>query len=301
MLKNGLGVVNVRFAAYCRCWPTEWSMRVAVCALALSSLATAAHGDMPPEWVPLPRAPSEREARCGFIQQDFWYVYTVVGGIAIEPYRGDRSRQDWLPLDVEGAAPECEGKRVVVSVSDGWLVACDGGEFGGSLSWIARDTGTSKLLCRANFPFLSPQEDGIIALAAATCAPRDGGRAYRVESAEDGDWELVEIADLGTAPTVVVRESRNSILVGTWTGVWRVNAERAEQLVSGYTWRPTSLVLHPDGTVYMGMSHFVLRFSIREPSDATWFAPRECAIFREGRQPWTCDCIPTSEDQPSGK
>lgn len=201
-------------------------MRLAICILTLSLSATETLGDMPPGWSPHSGPPTERDSVCGVRQQVFWRVYTVVGGIAVKSSGDEGRRYDSLPSDVEKAAPECIGRRAAMWTRDGYLVACDSGEFGGGLSWIARDGTSSALLCRWNVPFLIAQDEGAIALVAG-CDLLGGGLAYRVTRDRDGKWAVAKIADLGSATSVIVRESPDSVLVGTWTGVWRVTSESA--------------------------------------------------------------------------
>lgn len=179
-------------------------------------------------------------------------------------------RPDWreeesaplpVPLPAGPLRDGFSGSRKFLKVEDGWIIGFDKGEWGGSLWWFSPD-GVRKLqLGEGRVPALIATTKGPVALEEV---PREG-RVVRLRKGAEGRWERDVLLNLEPWPYAIAEDADGSLLVATEDHLQRIdpNARRAEILSASTFWRglyPNSMIVTPQGVIYLGMRHGVARF-----------------------------------------
>lgn len=182
-----------------------------------------------------------------------------------------------------------------LEVSDGVLVGFDGGEWGGGLSWFARDGSTNHRVVDSNVLAVVASERGAVAIGGLAHLGPSAGQVFELER-DGGRWKVAHTLDVGAAPAVAAADPRGGLLVVTTAGLSRYGAGSIRQVhASDYTVLfPNSLVAMPDGTILIGMRHAIARLT---PNGAgyqeTWLVRPDCAALSITEDPvLTCNCRP---------
>ena len=168
-----------------------------------------------------------------------------------------------MPFKVSGKARDgLGGTRHVRAVEDGWLVGFDAAEVGGALWWFDKTGERRVKLSDGNIiGFVELGSEGVIALSGFARGGFSRGQALRVRRA--GEWAATRWIDLDSAAEAFALESRDSLLVLTTTGIFRLTAcgDVTQVALADYdALYPTSLAVDPRGVIYVGMRHYVTRF-----------------------------------------
>ena len=153
-------------------------------------------GDLPREAAPLPRL-------TGDIEPD----QLVPSKVDAEE---TRALAQWSLKCAEKLA-----RRLVVHLTDGWLIGFGAGEFGGSLWWYTSpDFG--RRIAEGNVVDIVPVGEGREALVfgGLAHADTDEGRVFRFTSS-NGRPGLRVVSDLDASPRIAVAESHDAALVLT--------------------------------------------------------------------------------------
>ncbi|MEO6420417.1 MAG: hypothetical protein ABIP39_13455, partial [Polyangiaceae bacterium] len=134
---------------------------------------------------------------------------------------------------------------------------------------------------------------GLVALAGFAHGGFSRGQVLRVR--RTGEWKAAAWLDLDSAAEAFALESRDSLLVLTTTGLFRLTAcgDLTRLALADYdALYPTSLAVDPQGVIYVGMRHYVTRFvpaggaKLREE----WLTREDCA--KSDVRHFECVCTP---------
>jgi len=247
-----------------------------------------------------------------------WSVEVVGAALQVTPASADPS-QDPLPfpisfveaIDTPPPPPpsptgdprrwdpaqyaESRARRAVAQLESGWLIGFNAGEYGGSLWWYPPTGGPGYKLLTENVVKILPSADAREALVLTGLAHLsfDGGRAWRV-SARDGAPDVQALADLGAAPQTAERDRDGSVLVVVNQGLLRLSPDGALTRLCSVDYSalyPTSMAVFPDGSVVVGMRHFLTHLTPGlSACQVEWLVPAECRRFQSIGD--RCECRP---------
>jgi hypothetical protein len=214
---------------------------------------------VPPGWA-LTAVPAAK--KCGNLSRNEWVAHAAAGVVEVA-LREKGTAEDPLPFKVSGKARDgLGGTRHVRAVDDGWLVGFDAAEVGGALWWFDMTGERRVKLSDGNIiGFVELGGEGVVALSGFARGGFSRGQALRVRRA--GEWTATRWIDLDSAAEAFALESRDSLLVLTTTGIFRVTAcgDVTRVALADYdALYPTSLAVDPHGVIYVGMRHYVTRF-----------------------------------------
>lgn len=189
------------------------------------------------------------------------------------------------------------GDRHVEKVENGWLIGFDAGEWGGTLWWFSEDGKTRKKLADENVVGLvKVSTKHILVLTGLAHLGMDYGKVLYVMQDEGGGWKAETLVDLGAAPRTFAVESPESVLVITTKDLVRVKAAGTAENLFQTRYRflyPNSMTLSKDGTIHVGMRHFVTRLTpIGMGYKEDWFVPKNCQRFELRNH--ECVCLGTA-------
>ena len=161
----------------------------------------------------------------------------------------------------------------------GWLLGFDAGEFGGGL-WSADSSGNTHKLSGENVRGLVDTPQGVLVFVGLAHLGLDSGNVLIVPyTAAD----VKTLAKLDGAPEALTRISNDTALVVTTHGITEISSSGSAKTLLHADFGllyPNSVVSTPDGTVYVGMRLFVVRFDPHAEHDAEqWFLPQSCERF----------------------
>jgi hypothetical protein len=148
-------------------------------------------------------------------------------------------------------------------LEDGWLVGHNAGEFGGGLWYFTSNGSQRQKLSDENvvgFVNLSGRRLALVGLAHLGL---NNGEVLHIQDKGD-NRKAVSILDLDSEPQAYLKTSDRDMVVVTWDGVVRVNAfGKADWLMKGEDtiWYANSIISDPNGVLYVGMRHYVLRLT----------------------------------------
>jgi hypothetical protein len=197
------------------------------------------------------------------------WVVSLRAGVPSAKLGGERREQAPSPLpfaiekgtDAEGLA----GRRISVKVDDGWIVGFNAGEWGGWLWWFSPDGSRRYKIasdCWVN-EFVATDAGLLVVEGLAHMGVNRGG-IVRLTRKDDGRWHSEAFVALNEKASCVAKDADGTLLVATWRRLLRVNltTKKVDVLVAGAFWGglyPTSMVVTPRGTTYLGMRHGVAK------------------------------------------
>lgn len=206
-----------------------------------------------------------------------WRVSAVGGDVRIEPHDLLAPRQPdalW-PSWLRHRSPDR-----AIRLGPGWLSAVDRGEFPGGGLWWAGSSGERgrQLLSRNVQDVRRVSEKAALAFAGLAHLSVNWGAvvAVRIEGTRPETRLLGRLDGMAEA----VSEGGEPFLAVTEAGVWEVWADKEPQrLVSVDLFRliPRTVARVGDGTIYVGLSLFVLRLvPVPGGYDSEWLLPDAC-------------------------
>lgn len=287
-------------------------------------LLAAALAVPPPGWIRLPQSPPDREARrCANWSLDEWAVRSTREDILVSR-ASETPLQDALPFPISflGALPEnpefprsdastreqmhrrylkwalayaeSHARRYVVPLQTGWLVGFGAGEYGGSVFWYSTPTDRIKLF-DGNVVDIIPMADSTEAMVFTGLAHMgfDEGQVFRFRI-RDGRPDMVLLADLGTAPSVVSQINADSSWLLTDQGLHQVSRDGSVRDVCEVDFSglyPNSLAPQRSGRVWVGMRRFIVALQPHSSGqcDVEWFVSDDC-VTQVPRDDGYCDC-----------
>lgn len=181
-----------------------------------------------------------------------------------------------------------QARRHIREVKQGWLIGFDDGEFGGGLWWVdASASAPQKLSGKNVLGFVGLRERilvmaGLMEQGSVLEAFRDSAR----------QWQVRTVANLGSRPSVWAGASDDSVVIVTADGVVRLasSGDVTQVIKSDFSGLfPSSIVLMPGGTIYIGMFQFIVRVRPVGPDYAEeWFVHSSCQRFEVKDQECVC-------------
>jgi hypothetical protein len=168
-------------------------------------------------------------------------------------------------------------------VNGGRLIAFDGGEFGGRISWQP-DSGVEQPVASVNSRALIQIKDTVWALAGLAHLTTDRGELIRLERVANG-WRIGETRDLGAAPQGIIRLPSDTMLVLASRRLILIPPSHQPQvLYENPRWInsfPANIVRDRSGAIYLGTQSGVVRLSPQEGSfKEEWLVPNSCDTTR---------------------
>ncbi len=196
---------------------------------------------------------------------------------------GDEARQKLVepPLEV----------RTFLEFEGGYLVGYDSGEWGGGLYWYDRSGSLRQVVSKKHVRWMFRTPSGVFVFGGLAHMGGDVGEVLRLELTGD-EWSSHGLP-LVSAPSALLFESESSALVAGRAGLSRVRwGERTEDLSLEHLHEPrgdwaevTSLEKEPDGAIFLGTMHAVVR--LRPEGDGyveEWLAPEGAARSEPARE-----------------
>jgi hypothetical protein len=179
--------------------------------------------------------------------------------------------------------------------AEGWLLAYDGGEFGGGLWLTNQDGSETKRILSDNVRAVVPLDgSGILVLSGLAHMSTDSGNEFIFSNPNGLNITLQNSAHLDGAPMTYTKLADGSVFFVTTHRLHAITkSESPTRLGHDFpNWMkmqyPNSIVARSDGTIFIGMRMFVLRLT-PNPTDYSedWLLPNSCRKF-EMKQ---LDCV----------
>jgi hypothetical protein len=181
---------------------------------------------------------------------------------------------------------------------DGYVVAVNDGEFGGSVWWFDLRGGSRRHLGNAHvigfFDVELPGRRVVTGLVEGLAhMGMDEGSIRIVERVDSGALRLTTLHTLPSAPQVVGPSTTTRTVVATGSGLISIDKRGTFKPLASVDLRglyPRSIVEDPSGRIYVGMRRYYL--TVRTTAAATrvsWYTDATCRTFRPVR-PASCEC-----------
>jgi hypothetical protein len=267
-------------------------------------------GNIPVGWYVYPESklknPDETTLRCFNYSHNEWQVTNEGNGVKITERPRYKGKDDfpsvpsWPPLlkHEEGMPGRTvsAGLRSAMHFENAWLLAYDGGEWGGGL-WLTNDDGSkTKRIVSDNVRAVVPIDGGILVLSGLAHMSIDFGNAFIFSNPNGLNITLQHTVHLDGEPSAYAKEPDGSILFVTTYGLCRITKSgELKRLTYFPKWTrlqyPNSMAISPDGSIFIAMRMFVLKLHSNSGTyTEEWLLPNECRKF-ELRQ-FDCACKP---------
>jgi hypothetical protein len=257
----------------------------------------------PPGWIVV-AAPGQgsETLSCANLARREWTVSIGNGGGVDIAERGSAVREDaplpfTLPSSQRSVREHLAGRRHALKVDSGYIVGFDAGEHGGALWWFS-PTGDKRVqLADVNIVGLTELRVGLVALSGLSHMGMSEGKLLRITREHDGPghegaWSATPWIDMHGAVDAFVRESPESMLVLSATGLDRVTAcgDVTRIATTNYdVLYPSSIAIDSNGIVYVGMRQFVTRFvPAADGYHEEWLTREDCPLLV--RKKFECSC-----------
>jgi hypothetical protein len=257
--------------------------------------------DVPQGWYIYPdeelKSATAPDRRCFNYSRREWRV-TVEGGEAQVTEK--RKVQDETPplpprlMHQQGMT----GLRSATRFNDEWLLAYEGGEFGGGL-WLTNEDGSeAKRIFNSDVQAVVSLEKGVLILSGLDHMGLDVGNALVYSTPHAMNMALQEFLKLDGAPSAFAQETDGSVLFITTHSLCRIT--KSGQLKILHTlprWiaqqYANSMAITADGTIYVGMRMFVLKLNDKGGKySEDWLLPNDCRKFYLDVTKVDCACTP---------
>jgi hypothetical protein len=197
-------------------------------------------------------------------------------------YERDEYSKRQLPQGVKRQQGMVGRQSLLKIPGGGWLLGFDAGEFGGGL-WSADPSGNTHELSRENVRGLADTAQGVLVFVGLAHITLDSGSVLIVPYAAKSNAEVKTLVKLDGAPEALTRISSDTVLAVTTHGITEISSSGSTKTLLHRDFSllyPNSVVSTPDGTVYVGMRLFVLRFNPHAKDNAEqWLLPKSCERF----------------------
>lgn len=195
-----------------------------------------------------------------------WSVSAIDNDVKITEYMPEGVEKPSLPSGFQIKPEWSRGRRQALRFEGGWLIGIDAGEWGGGL-WITNEDGSlSKLIVEDNVRGIVRTAQGIFVLSGLAHGVFDFGSVVMLSHPHDMQVALEWTASLDSAPKAFVRLTDDSVLVIDEFGASQITPSGGRKRlfylkpVRGYHPLANSVVRTANGSIYVGMRTFVLRF-----------------------------------------
>lgn len=185
----------------------------------------------------------------------------------IEVTKWDYKKPNILPFDLEKSkvGTRMFGNRLVLQVNDGYLVGFNGGEFGASLYWFAKDGKSNYEVSGDQIDQYITRDGEIYAIQGLAHMGMSYGSIITINKVK-GKWVTNDYLKLPSAPAAIVLDSDNNFIVITSRSLLKVDAKRnITTLVDKGFWEallyPNSAIVK-NGILYSGMRGGVYQYNL---------------------------------------
>jgi hypothetical protein len=189
---------------------------------------------------------------------------------------------DPLPAQVAQHRSEIRGRKRVLPVSDGWLVAGNAGEYGGGLWWVSKSGDSVRSIL--DVPMIGlvrgRANDQNWAFGGSTHGGMGPGYLFRV-TREGGTWRAVKSASFDQ-PVFLTGETDSGMLLVTGNAIYSMDQRGTVSKLHGGKWwgrTPVSISIMEHGVqILIGMDGVVvvLRKAPGAKYDEKWYALPAC-------------------------
>ena len=173
------------------------------------------------------------------------------------------------------------GRLSFIKVVDGWLIGRDEGEWGGDLWWYAADGKKHYKISDEQVRSFVQTKEGLFAFEGLAHMGLNIGHILTLNQNKKGRWKSEESIDTKGVPEAFAIDKNGDFLIVTPNRLLRVGQnKKIDVLVNGAFWYGlyiNSLVIAPNGSIYIGMVQGVARVRPQEKQEAIveWLLPNE--------------------------
>ena len=218
--------------------------------LGQQSGASAGPGPIPEGWYVYPKEKlkrlDENSLRCFNYSLNEWQVTSEGDVVRITKQLHDKTskfpyKSDELPLPpllkheqgMPGRTVRA-GLRSVLHFRNDWLLAYDGGEWGGGL-WLTNDDGSkTERILSDNVREMVPLDDGVLVLSGLAHMTIDFGNAFIFSNPDGINISLQHAVHLDGQPSAYAKEPNGSVLFVTTYGLCRITKSGELQRLLGF-------------------------------------------------------------------
>lgn len=178
-----------------------------------------------------------------------------------------------------GAHPE-PGDIHSYKVVDGWLIAFNAADGGGSLWWYGEDGRQSYKVSNDHIVQFLPNNRSLFALEGQASFNGSRGQIVQLRQNGQGQWISSQFVDLGHAPDVGMVDTNGDFIVSTTDTLVRIHPDKTGTVLlpkvfwTGLT--PHSIAVSPIGDIYLGMHQGVaIVFPLNKAYQANWLLPNK--------------------------
>lgn len=227
---------------------------------------------------------NEQDRRCFNISRNDWKVTVEADQVRIVEKLG--SENDNLVLPARLVHQEGMTRlQSVMHVNNQWLLAYNGGEWGGGLWLTDDDGGTVKKIVDGDVQAVVARDDGILILSGLAHLTMDSGRASFYSLPRNMNMAFQWSVALDGAPLTSVKTVDGAVIFVTTHSLQRISKSGELKILHEFPkWTayqgPNSIVISADGTIYVGMRMFVLELNDRDGEyTEEWLLPNDCQKF----------------------
>ena len=236
---------------------------------------------------------TEHDTRCFNLSRNEWKVSAEAGGTRIAENSRGQVEAPALPRLIH--QEDMTRLQSVTRVNDGWLLAYDGGEFGGGL-WLTNDDGSDvRRISNRDVRAVVMRDDGVLILSGLVHIVLDSGDASFYALPHNMNMALQWSIKLDGAPTAYAQQS-GAVIVATTHSLDRLTTSGHLEVLHEFpSWivqqYANSMAISADGSIYIGMRMFVLRLKDQSGEySEEWLLPDECRRFTLNESKLKCVC-----------
>ena len=187
-----------------------------------------------------------------------------------------------LPFKIKPSR-KFSGQQYAVKVADGWLVAFNAGEWGGSLWWFAPNGRRHYKVSDDQICGFVSTHVGLLALEGLAHLTLRRGQIVKIAQSAQGVWRSTTFVPLGDAPEAVTEDADSALIVVTSGALLRVRLTgQLEVLIKKAEWGvlyPNSIVRASSGEYYVGARGAVVHIKAAGGRyDVDWLLPDKAFI-----------------------
>jgi hypothetical protein len=274
---------------------------IIVLAQGVAQLSAQQSTDVPQGWYVYPdeelKSVSASDRRCFNYSRRDWRVTVEQGEAQLTEKRKAQVETPALPprlVHQQGMT----GLRSATRFNDEWLLAYDGGEFGGGL-WLTNEDGSeAKRIFNSDVQAVVTLEKGVLILSGLDHMGLDVGNALVYSAPRSMNVTLQESIKLDGAPSAFAQETDGSVVFVTTHSLCRITKTGELKILHTLPrWiaqqYPNSMAITADGSIYVGMRMFVLKLNDRDGEySEEWLLPNDCQKFHLDMTKVDCACTP---------
>jgi hypothetical protein len=191
-----------------------------------------------------------------------WMVYSSNGKVMVKPEPKENEKK--LPFVLPPArfgAQKYLGSKTFIEVDNGYLLAFNGGEYGGKFFWYSKDGLNNYMISKQVVTGFIKRDERVFAIEAS-----ENSSVIEIKK-ENDKWVTTESVKLPAIPDAIGMDEKKNFIIVTVDNIIQVSPEgKITTLLKEGFWSillfPNSLVVKGDD-VYVGMRQGVLKFNTK--------------------------------------